>query len=335
MDSATDSKASSQFFVHKNGRVPLLTTSNFKPWSVAIRHILDSVSCWEIVAGTERAPPIPGPNATPAAREKHNDYKKRKSTGTSLIYSSCSPDLQGHVNDIFEPKVMYETLAKQADETKHRGGPINLRRQLQSETYDGKGPISEYISRILSYRDKLAHTPQKLSKDEVIANILIGLPETWSTISTIIENQPPETQTLDDVVNTLITHERKLATLATQATQAANSTEQSNAHVVRRQKRKNTRQQEGRANKSFQGRGRGRDRDRESDSDFDEDDDEIECWYCLKKGHLEKDCRIKKQADKRRKKRQKQEARVSLAIPEETTAYVAQRAPHISDAVML
>jgi hypothetical protein len=185
----------------------------------------------------------------------------------------------------------------------------------------------------LSYRDRLAHTPQKLSKDEVIAYVLIGLPESWSTISTIIENQPLETQTLDDVVNTLNTHERKLATQATQSTQAANSTEQSNAHVVRRQKRKNTRQQEGRVNKSFQGRGRGRDQDRESDSDFDEDDEEIECWYCLKKGHLEKDCHIKKQADKRRKKRQKQEARASLAM--ETTAYVAQKAPHISDAVIL
>ena len=42
MDS-TDSKAP-QFFVHKNGRVPLVTTTNYKPWSVAIRHILDSVS---------------------------------------------------------------------------------------------------------------------------------------------------------------------------------------------------------------------------------------------------------------------------------------------------
>ena len=328
MDSTTDSKASSQFFVHKNGRVPLLTTSNFKPWSVAIRHILDSVSCWEIVEGTERAPPIPGNNAIAATREKYNDYKKRKSTATSLIYSSCSPDLQGHVNDIWEPKDMWETLTKQADETKHRGGPINLRRQLQSETYDGKGPISEYISRILSYRDKLAHTPQKLSKDEVIAYILIGLPESWSTISTIIENQPLETQTLDDVVNTLNTHERKLATQATQVTQATNSTEQSNAHVVRRQKRKNTRQQEGRANKPFQSRVQ----DQDSDQD---DDDEIECWYCLKKGHMEKDCRIKKQADKKRKKRQKQEARVSLATAGEYTANIAMRAPHISDAVIL
>jgi hypothetical protein len=85
--------------------------------------------------------------------------------------------------------------------------PINLRRQLQLETCDGAGPISAYISQILSCWDRLAHTPQKLSKDDVIAHILIDLPETWSTISTIIENQPPETQTLDDVVNTLNAHE--------------------------------------------------------------------------------------------------------------------------------
>jgi hypothetical protein len=75
----------------------------------------------------------------------------------------------------------------------------------------------------LSYQDRLAYTPQKLSKDEVIAYILIGLLESWSTISTIIENQPLEAQTLDSVVNTLNTHKQKLAT---QATQAVNSTRQ-------------------------------------------------------------------------------------------------------------
>jgi gag-polypeptide of LTR copia-type len=328
VSNTNDSKAS-QYFVHKNGRVPLLTTTNYKPWSVAIRHILDSVSCWEIVDGTERAPPAPGNNGSPAAREKHADYKKRKSTACSLLYSSCSIDLQGHINDIWEPKTIWETLSKQADESKQRGGPILLRRQLQLEKYNGEGPVSAYVSRILSYRDRLAHTPQKLSKDEVIAYVLIGLPESWSTISTIIENQPLETQTLDSVVNTLNTHERKLATQATQATQAtkaANSTEQSKALMVRHQKRKNTRQHGGRSSKPFKSQ------DKDSDEDED-DDDEIECWYCLKKGHMEKDCRLKKQADRRRKKRQKQEARVSLAM--ESTAYVAQKAPHISDAVIL
>jgi superfamily II RNA helicase len=108
------------------------------------------------------------------------------------------------------------------------------------EKYSGKGPVSTYVSRILSYRDRLAHTPQKLSKDEVIAYILISLPESWSTILTIIENQPLEAQTLDSVINTLNTHKRKLAT------QAVQPTRQSDALVVRHQKRKNTRQQGGR-----------------------------------------------------------------------------------------
>jgi hypothetical protein len=95
-----------------------------------------------------------------------------------------------YINNIFEPTIMWETLSKQADESKQRGGPIHLRWQLQLERCEGKGPISEYIFRILSYRDRLAHTPQKLPKDEVIAYNIIGLPESWSTISTIIENQP-------------------------------------------------------------------------------------------------------------------------------------------------
>lgn len=36
-------------------------------------------------------------------REKHTDYKKRKSIAYSLLYSSCSIDLQGHINNIWEP----------------------------------------------------------------------------------------------------------------------------------------------------------------------------------------------------------------------------------------
>jgi len=99
-----------------------------------------------------------------------------------------------------------------------------------------------------------------LLKDEVIAYILIGLLESWSTISTIIENQPLEAHALDSVINTLNTHEHKLAT------QALNPTVQSNAHLARHQQRKNTRQQGNRPSK----------RSRSQDNDKDQDDDD-EC----------------------------------------------------------
>jgi len=86
------------------------------------------------------------------------------------------------------------------------------------------------------------------------------LPESWSTISTIIENQPLEAQTLDSVVNTLNTHEQKLATQATHE-----PTKQLNALVACHQKRKNT----------CQG-GRPSKHSKRQDSDTD-NDDKVEC----------------------------------------------------------
>jgi len=46
----------------------------------------------------------------------------------------------------------------------------------------------------------------------------------------------------------------------------------------------------------------------------------------LKQGHFEKDCRFKKQAGKKRNKRQKQEARVSLATASKATVNVEKEA---------
>jgi hypothetical protein len=70
-----------------------------------------------------------------------------------------------------------ETLSGQANESEQRGGLILLQRQLQLKKYSSKGPISAYVSRILSYQDRLAYIPQKLSKNKVITYILISLLE--------------------------------------------------------------------------------------------------------------------------------------------------------------
>jgi hypothetical protein len=92
-----------------------------------------------------------------------------------------------------------------------RSGPIN---QLQTESYDGQGPISLYISRIL-----LAHTPQSCPRTRSLHISSLGCHNPGNTISIVIENQPPENQTLDDVVNMLNAHRRKLTAQAIQAAQ--------------------------------------------------------------------------------------------------------------------
>jgi hypothetical protein len=152
-----------------------------------------------------------------------------------------------------------------------------------------------------------------LSKDKVIIYILISLPENWSTISTIIKNQPLEVQTLDSIINTLNIYKRKLAI---QAIQTPNSTVQSGTFLACYQKRKNTHQQGGRPSKYS----------KSQDSNKDQDNNNIEYWYCLKQGHFEKDYCFKKQADKKCNKRQKQEARVSLATASKATANIEREA---------
>jgi hypothetical protein len=52
----------------------------------------------------------------------------------------------------------------------------------------------------------------------------------------------------------------------------------------------------------------------------------------LKKGHFEKGCRIEKQADKKPIKRQKQEAKVSLATASKATADAVTETALIPDA---
>jgi hypothetical protein len=104
---------------------------------------------------------------------------------------------------------------------------------------------------------------------------------------------------LDDVVNTLNAHERKLATQATQTTKSGS------AFIGRRV-------QVGRVLKPYRNQKKFH-RDQDQDSDQDEED-ENECWYCLKKGHIQSQCQIKKKAYKKRKeRRQARGATASLA----------------------
>jgi hypothetical protein len=263
-----------KFFVYKNGRVPLFTTSNYKAWSVAIRYILESVSCWEIVKSTEQEPPEPGNNTSTAVQNKYQSYRTQKSKAALLLYSSCSTDLQGYINNIWDPNTIWQTLSNQANESQQQGGPIYLYCQLQSESYNTNIPISNYISKILSYQDKLVYILQRLSKDEVIVYILIGLPESWNIISTVIENQPIETQTLDNIVNILTSFEKRQALRAQKLVPTTVSTIAPTDSVSLISKKK--------FNK---GRRPKEDKDSEEDSK-----EEIEYWYYTKKGYFENNC---------------------------------------------
>jgi hypothetical protein len=121
------------------------------------------------------------------------------------------------------------------------------------------------------------------------------LPESWNVISTVIENQPIETQTLDNVVNTLNSFEKRLAI---RAQKPVPTTVPSDTISLISKKGFNKK------------RNQKDDKDSEDDSE-----DSIEYWYCTKKGHLEKDCRIKRIATRKRIRREKKEQKRANFAP--------------------
>ena len=73
--------------------------------------------------------------------------------------------------------------------------------------YNGEGSISIFISKVLAFRDQLAHTPQALTDNEITTHLITHLPKSWRSIRDLISYQPADNKTLDYVINALIKYE--------------------------------------------------------------------------------------------------------------------------------
>jgi hypothetical protein len=139
---------------------------------------------------------------------------------------------------------------------------------------------------VLTYREQLAHTTQALTDNEVVSHLITNLPKSWRFIRTIISNQPAANKTLDYVIVTLTNYETELQ----------NDEEEEKLYSNALVGTTSYRQSQGRG-------GRFRDRGRIEKSGRNSERNQARCWYCLRPGHKEYECWIKKEADEERGKR--------------------------------
>jgi hypothetical protein len=155
--------------------------------------------------------------------------------------------------------------------------------RLHKERFNGVGSISEFISRVLMYREQLAHTTQALSDNEVVSHLITNLPSTWRIIRTIISNQPAASKTLNYTINALVNYETEL-----RDEKIEDFRPDTNALMATASHR--------RGNTS-----RGRDRIEKLNGNSERE--QPRCWYCLRPGHKKAVCRIRIQAEEEEKKR--------------------------------
>ena len=119
-----------------------------------MKYALIGVEAWTIVNGTELEPDVPA-GAAQRNRETFERYQKRSNKAVSLIYGSVTPAIQSYINGLTDPRKMWVTLTNRMDIAQNEAGSAFIRRKFHNEIYGPGDTLTSYISRILSYQERL------------------------------------------------------------------------------------------------------------------------------------------------------------------------------------
>jgi hypothetical protein len=160
-----------------------------------------------------------------------------------------------------------------------------LKRQLNSLSMQDTEPVTRYVSRAQALRDQLAAIGHPVDEADVVLAILNGLPDQYNTLVTLIENSDPMPD-LASVLSKLLVVEQRSS-----PSPAGAPTPDTALYTNVQKPAPTTGLRETRT-----------------------------CHYCKKKGHLVRDCKKKKAADRRQGGRHDKQQPIALRAMALTTA---------------
>jgi LTR polyprotein gag-polypeptide-like protein len=301
------------FYKCRYGIVELLSDYNYLDWSETLIQFLTADETWDIVQGVTTRPP----NSN-TRRDAHNEelqqFRVLSAKACGMILSACSTAKKRSVLGKTDPKEIWDTLKAQNNSTSTKAGAFLLRSRFLKEKFDGNGPISTFLSKIRSYQTQLSSTSRAISDDDLISQVLAddALPKRFEQTVKYLQLQADFSW--DNLVQILIDEDRqsplnpesKSTTTPTSALISRSQKYSSKSKEKKRQKHQDS--DDERDNRHSKRRSKESDSETKSDSD-----DEDRCFHCCRRGHLIKDCRIKKQADKMKRRYQKREAKANAS----------------------
>jgi hypothetical protein len=230
----------------------------------------------------------------------------------AMITTSCDESIRALIDDIpqGDPVAVWKALKEHLDTSKTRSGRIAIVRRFHRMRMSADSTVSEYISSLRETRKELFGSAEKITDETLLTHLLSTLPDSFSNIVDIITHKPIEEQTLASVTSDLIEYEKKLQERKEElgaGTNTANTMTDANALAASVQSR--NRSTFRRTPYNLQRNNKPRDPQTEhsnSDSkaiDTQRNDTGNQCWYCLKTGHIQRDCELKQRASELRIKR--------------------------------
>ena len=253
-------------------------------WARNVRAFMRGEDCLKIVLRDEEEPA-----ANNYTRWK--EFHTRKGAAYTLIFASCTLEIQEYISGIDEPADMWDTLRAKLDGAASRAGRTMIARQFNQSKPETNQAIQSYIAKLLQYRRRLAGTDQAISDEAFSSHLISTLPMTFNSFVDIVLHQA-EGYTVENLISKVVEAEATLET-KTKKQGSLNTSLTSGSALFASQEYPQAAHTRG---NRFFARMSGRHSYRENQSKRSRRQEPATCWYCGLCGHKESECRTKKRA---------------------------------------
>ena len=231
---------------------------DFSTWKFKMEMLLLDLDVWEVVE-------IPNDKTSEAKTEKGTmtdakSFAKKNQKALSVITQHLSDRLIKHIKHLRSASDAWMKL-KELHESKQITNRLTLRLQFISIRMAPGSDMLDHINKVRDLASQLRDTGVKLDDEEIIAVIFLSLPDQYNTLTVALQSRK-DIPDLEEVCEKLINEHNRQA-------QASHSEVKDERALV--------------AHGSRRGIPGKRD---------------MECFFCKKKGHIKKDCRKWKAANK-------------------------------------
>lgn len=241
--------------------IPLLNGGNFVHWKTKIRALLIRDDLWETVE-------------SPKPENPSNEWKKKNNKAIAVLTLSVEDNQLINFAHLDDAHSIWKTLSKKYERSTY-GSRLYLRRKLYSIHYNS-GPMSSHIDSIMEVVGLLRGSGKPLEDEEVVAILLISLPESYSGLVTSLEGRNEEDLTVEYVTGKILDeYQRRVEANKSECEMALQSAATGHKKVSQNyQSGLNTEK----GNKNIK--------------------ENRSCYFCKKQGHLKSNCRLYKKQQK-------------------------------------
>lgn len=286
--------------------IPKLKGITFPAWKKAITMALRSENCLRIVEQQEGIPECPEPldeGATRPQKTEHErimatykvelqSYEARIGKAGWMIYQSLTPESETYVKDTVDPIKMWKVLHNRMDTKGNKVLQRSIKRDFHDLKLQHKEPIEDYIRKLRDFQTALEGTTEAINDSAIVSQILVTLPSSWDTKVSAIEDN--DDITLDELEKILKNYQRKIANR--EARDIALATK---GHITAGNQGRKREEKTKEVDRIINGRVT----------------KDMECWYCLQKGHYQISCPLRIEKERRRKERESLKANLASETP--------------------